>query len=388
MVLVHRVGLVEHDFDHIPGGLIPDQAADGPLIPLHETIAGLVAAVAGSRRLPEQRVTSPTGFGGALRIIRDTETATGLPAATPCASGRNGLFAAVRRACEGLGGCDRARSSHHRGPLSLTGATTLSIPFRDPFRIARDLGRDRAPSPSSRRWRTRTSCAIGRPGRAITGLGEGFPDAYYGETEATNRPPRSFPLFLSAVVPAWGAGAVHRVGEGDAAAARAALDDASRTRWTSGWGGPQWRREVRRGRGAPGSKNTARGLGIPLYALEGLSALDPPHRLHGGRSDEPAIVAERGRPRRRLPVSQGEGGRARGGGRGRNTGGVARGLRGADAPRGREHRAGSRRGREGWCPDLVRLGIAVPHRATVPPLTGSTTCRRTRRSRSSSTSAR
>ena len=42
MVLVHKPGLADHDFDHLPGRSFPIQAL-GPFIALHEQVAGLVS---------------------------------------------------------------------------------------------------------------------------------------------------------------------------------------------------------------------------------------------------------------------------------------------------------------------------------------------------------
>jgi L-alanine-DL-glutamate epimerase-like enolase superfamily enzyme len=179
------------------------------------------------------------------------------------------------------------------GPLSLTVAT-LAIPFRDPFRIARDLDGIGAitvvaeAADADLRPSARAEAGLRRDGRsdaALTGLGEGFPDAYYGETDATIH--AVLPLLLSAAIPAWDRVRT-AVAEGDAPAARAALDAASDAMLE-----------------ALGNNGAARcaldmalrdlaahGLGIPLYALEGLSPEIPPTDFTVG-IDEPEIVAER-----------------------------------------------------------------------------------------------
>lgn len=98
MVLVHRVGLTEHDFDHLPDASFPIRPLT-ELIPVHETIAGLVApsrvvAVAlNTRDVPDD--------ADALRIIRETEAETGLPTDDPVRFGPTRLFAAVRDSLEG-----------------------------------------------------------------------------------------------------------------------------------------------------------------------------------------------------------------------------------------------------------------------------------------------
>ena len=148
------------------------------------------------------------------------------------------------------------------GPLSLT-AATLAIPFRDPFRIARDLDGIGAITVVAE-VADADLRPVGRPERPITGLGEGFPDAYYGETDATIH--AVLPMLLSAIIPAW-ARVRSAVGDGDAPGARAALDDASDAM-----------DEALRHNGAAKCAVdmalrdlAARGLGIPLFALEGLS---------------------------------------------------------------------------------------------------------------------
>jgi L-alanine-DL-glutamate epimerase-like enolase superfamily enzyme len=165
------------------------------------------------------------------------------------------------------------------GPLSLT-AATLAIPFRDPFRIARDLDGVGAITVVAE-----VADADLRPGADLTGLGEGFPDAYYGETDATIH--AVLPMLLSATIPSWDRVRTAIVA-GDATAARAALDAASDA--------------MDEALGHNGAAKcavdialrdlAARGLGIPLYALEGLSPDIPPTDFTVG-IDEPAIVAER-----------------------------------------------------------------------------------------------
>ena len=169
------------------------------------------------------------------------------------------------------------------GPLSLT-AATLTIPFRDPFRIARDLDAIGAITVVAEVADADLRPAA-RPDGGLTGLGEGFPDAYYGETDATIH--AVLPMLLSAAIPAWDR-VRSAVAEGDAPAARTALDAASDAA-----------DEALGNNGAAKCALdmalrdlAARGLGIPLYALEGLSASIPPTDFTVG-IDEPAIVAER-----------------------------------------------------------------------------------------------
>ncbi len=98
MVMVHKPGLVEHDFDHLPGRSFPI-AALPEFIRLHEQVAGLVApsrvvAVAlNTSLLPDE--------AAARRAIVETAELTGLPTDDPFRFGGTRLFAAIRSALEG-----------------------------------------------------------------------------------------------------------------------------------------------------------------------------------------------------------------------------------------------------------------------------------------------
>ncbi len=97
MVLVHKVGLVEHDWDHLPGISHPIKPLP-ELIALHETIAGMVAP---SRVVAVALNTADVPHDDeARRIIRETEAETGLPTDDPVRFGPARLFAAVRAAFE------------------------------------------------------------------------------------------------------------------------------------------------------------------------------------------------------------------------------------------------------------------------------------------------
>ena len=99
MVMVHKPGLQEHDFDHLPEASFPI-ARLPEFIALHETVAGLVAPakVVG--------IALNTSFfpddAEARRIIDWTETETGLPAADPVRFGADGLWREIRRRVESL----------------------------------------------------------------------------------------------------------------------------------------------------------------------------------------------------------------------------------------------------------------------------------------------
>ena len=95
MVMVHKPGLVEHDFDHLPEASFPI-ARLPEFIRLHESVAGLVApskvvAVALNTSLYEDEAD-------ARRVIAAIGAETGLPADDPVRFGGGPLWAAVRAA--------------------------------------------------------------------------------------------------------------------------------------------------------------------------------------------------------------------------------------------------------------------------------------------------
>jgi L-alanine-DL-glutamate epimerase-like enolase superfamily enzyme len=156
-------------------------------------------------------------------------------------------------------------------PLELT-SEVLRIPFRDPFRIARDINDA-----------TATTVLIELHDRetGLAGLGEGFPDSYYGETTATMA--AVFPLLLEAVgEPEWTADGLADAGTrmdealANHGAAKCAVDIALHDL---------------------GAKRAA----LPLHAFLGLPAEIPPTDFSIGL-DEPAVVAERARRAARFPA--------------------------------------------------------------------------------------
>jgi uncharacterized NAD-dependent epimerase/dehydratase family protein len=99
MVLVHRFGQTEHDFDHLPDVSFPIAPLPG-FIALHETIAGLVApsrivAIALNTSLVKDEAE-------ARRAIEQTAAETGLPVGDPVRFGADELWAAIKRGTDAL----------------------------------------------------------------------------------------------------------------------------------------------------------------------------------------------------------------------------------------------------------------------------------------------
>jgi uncharacterized NAD-dependent epimerase/dehydratase family protein len=99
MVMVHKPGLTDHDFDHLPDRTFP--IADLPaFIELHERIAGLVAP---SRVVAVALNTSLIGSDEDARAeIARTAQLTGLPCGDPIRFGAGPLWAAIEPAVEAL----------------------------------------------------------------------------------------------------------------------------------------------------------------------------------------------------------------------------------------------------------------------------------------------
>ncbi len=166
--------------------------------------------------------------------------------------------------------------------LELRRVERLDLAFRDPFRIARSLNEHA------------TTIIIelidtdDGPGGPV-GLGEGFPDAYYGETTDTMRV--VLPLLLKTVQP------LEADLRGDLGTVRDALDRA----------GDVMDEAIRWNGAAKCALDTAlhdlaaKRLGIPLVDLLGLPAELPPTDFTVGL-DEPSVVAERAARAARFPA--------------------------------------------------------------------------------------
>lgn len=99
MVLVHKAGQTEHDFDHLPDASFPI-ASLGPFIKLHEQVAGLVAP---SKVVAIALNTSAIAAEDDARAEIDRVTAeTGLPCDDPVRFGGGALWAGIASAVEAL----------------------------------------------------------------------------------------------------------------------------------------------------------------------------------------------------------------------------------------------------------------------------------------------
>lgn len=160
---------------------------------------------------------------------------------------------------------------------------TLRIPFRDPFRISRDMSGEVAVTVIAE-----LSTARDRE-EGWAGLGEGFPDTYYGETPDTMA--AVMPLLLEAVEPLDG-----QLGR-DLAETRAALEAVSEAMDDA----------IRHHGAAKCAVDialhdlAARRLGVAMYRLLGLSAEIPPTDFTIG-IDTPDLVAERAARATRFPA--------------------------------------------------------------------------------------
>jgi uncharacterized NAD-dependent epimerase/dehydratase family protein len=98
MVMVHKPGLVEHDFDHLPDASFPIKPLPD-FIRLHEDVAAMVAP---SKVVAVALNTSLLGEDEARRAIAATAAETGLPCDDPVRFGADRLWSAIRRGVEAL----------------------------------------------------------------------------------------------------------------------------------------------------------------------------------------------------------------------------------------------------------------------------------------------
>jgi uncharacterized NAD-dependent epimerase/dehydratase family protein len=99
MVMVHKPGMAEHDFDHLPEARFPI-AALRPFIANHETVAGLVAP---SKVVAVALNTSLIADDDeARRVIAATAAETGLPCDDPIRFGGEALWRDIEAAVDAL----------------------------------------------------------------------------------------------------------------------------------------------------------------------------------------------------------------------------------------------------------------------------------------------
>jgi uncharacterized NAD-dependent epimerase/dehydratase family protein len=99
LVMVHKPGLAEHDFDHLPEASFPIASLPG-FIDLHERVAGLVAP---SRVVAVALNTSLYADDAeARRIIDQVAAETGLPTDDPFRFGADRLWPAIRERVDAL----------------------------------------------------------------------------------------------------------------------------------------------------------------------------------------------------------------------------------------------------------------------------------------------
>ncbi len=353
MVMVHKPGMTDHDFDHLPDVTFPI-APLPEFIALHEQVAGLVApskvvAVALNTSLYPRRRRGAPGH----RRGRGADRAAGRRSGP--LRGRPALGRPSRDA--------RGRAAVGRGGVTPPTFATRSCTSRCATRSA-------SPGPTMHAGEGVTTVIVElRDDRfpGVVGLGEGYPDRFYGETPETMA--AVFPLLLEAI------------GEPDASRRRAwrAAADAHGRRHPL-----ERRREVRDRHRPPRPRRQGRS-GVPVHELLGLSADDPADRLHDrhrragdrrragarARRDFPALKIKVGGPQDLATLRA-----------------VRGGLRRAD-PRRREHRLDARR-RRAPAPRARRAsGVELieqpfPARGLPRPRAGS---RSARRSRSSPTRA-
>ena len=101
MVMVHKPGLAEHDWDHVDGRTFPLQPLND-FIRLHEQVAGVVAP---SKVVAVALNTSLfADEADARRVIAEIAAETGLPTDDPVRFGAERLWASIRAGVEALDG--------------------------------------------------------------------------------------------------------------------------------------------------------------------------------------------------------------------------------------------------------------------------------------------
>ena len=353
MVMVHKPGMADHDFDHLPEARFPI-APLRPFIATHETVAGLVAP---SKVVAVALNTSLIADDDeARRVIAATAAETGLPCDDPVRFGGDG---AVARDRGGASTRCRGSSSRRRPTLRApdgalpTRGTRARAPRRDLLDPAADARpaaarpvRDRARvarrgprATTVRRRAPRRRRRPGRPGRP----GRGLPGPVLRRDARDDRRP-SCPGCSRRSSPS-------RPGSGATSPRRAPRSTTRRTGWPRP--SPTTARPSAPST-SPSTTSSASGWACPIRDLLGIDGPIPPTDFTLG-IDEPAVVAERARRAADFPALKVKVGgpadletRPRG----------ARGVRRPDPGR-RQHRLVARRGRGDLLPELQRLGVEL-----------------------------
>ena len=258
MIMVHKPGLAEHDFDHLPEASFPIASLPG-FIDLHERVASLVAPSKVVARRAQHLALPRRGRSPAdhRRDRRRDRPADRRPVPFRGGAAVAGRARRRRRPAMGL-----------RGMTLHVSHEVLHLGLRDPFRIARE-DHDSGESITTVVVELRDDRYPG-----IVAVGEGYPDRFYGETPDTMA--ATFPLLLAAI------GEVEPTEAGLIAAEHA---------MAAAVGG--------RGRGASRCAIdialhdlVGKVTGQPVHELRGLPADIPPTDFTIG-IDEPGIVGER-----------------------------------------------------------------------------------------------
>ena len=157
----------------------------------------------------------------------------------------------------------------------------LEIPYRDPFRIARSQHGGAGMTTAVVELRSPLL-----PG--LVGLGEGYPDAYYGETT------RTLPVVMDLLLGSVAAEALD-TSSGEAALASLEAIGAAFEAAIRGHGAAKCALDIAL------HDLAGKALGMPVHRLLGLSAEIPPTDFTLGL-DEPAVVAERARRAAHFPA--------------------------------------------------------------------------------------
>ncbi len=196
--MVHKPGMADHDFDHLPGGPVPDRAAAARSSPLHERWPGSSRRRRSSRSRSTPR--SSRDDDEARRIIAATAAETGLPCDDPVRFGGEALWREIEAGVDALPwvGARGAGATRRRA-----GRDDLLDPAADARPAAARPVRDRAgrrTARDGRRRRSSPSCGTtptGPTGRSASA--RAFPDPFYGETPETIGV--VVPLLLEAIDP-------------------------------------------------------------------------------------------------------------------------------------------------------------------------------------------